>query len=141
MSHLLFGHDETVAEWVGQKIGKPFQPPYSAFGIVQSGRLVGGAVFNSHTGDSIEISLAGRPTISKPFWRAVFSYVFDQLKCVRLSIHTSNRKPNKRLRKMANDFGFVFEGIERKKYGISHDAARYAITVDELSEIKRKWRL
>lgn len=139
---LLFGHDRAVADWVGMKVGKPFSDPFTAIGVIDGhGTLVGGAVFNGHSKEAgIEISIAGRGVVCRQFWKTCASYVFDQLKCVRLSIHTSNKKNNKRVRKMANDFGFVFEGIERKKYG-TYDAVRYAITVDDLPKIREKWRI
>ena len=140
---LLFNHDKAVADWVGSKVGKPFSEPFTAIGVLDGqGTLIGGAVFNGYIQDTaVEISIAGKGVVSRAFWKACRHYVFEQLNCIRLSIHTSNKKGNKRVRKMANDFGFVFEGVERCKYGPHHDAARYAITASDMPKLKEKWRL
>lgn len=137
--NLIFNHDESVAKWVGDKLGKPFSDPYVAFGTVnQEGRLTGGAVFNSYTGDSIELSIAGSGMISRSLWRAIAHYVFEQLKCSRLQIHTSVK--NKKIKRMANRFGFVFEGKARQMFG-KYDGLCYSITTRDLPDIQRRWKL
>lgn len=139
MTELLFGHDKIVAEWVGQKIGKPFSEPFTAIGTLgEGGRLTGGAVFTNYTGDAVEISIAGRGVVCRSFWSSVAHYVFEQLKCSRLAIHTSEK--NKRVRRMAPKFGFVYEGTARKMYGKFNGLA-YSLIVSDLSKFKDRWKI
>ena len=40
--NLLFGHDQTVADWASKKFGKPLRNWYVAIGIIdRDGKLVG----------------------------------------------------------------------------------------------------
>ena len=133
---LLFGHDKAVADWVGDKVGKSFSEPYTAFGVIKDGRLIGGAVFTGFTGDAIELSIAGRGVVCRGLWAAVHNYVFRQLRCHRLAIHTSSE--NKRVRKMAPHFGFVFEGKSRNLFG-KHDGFCYSIVRGDLPALRKKW--
>jgi RimJ/RimL family protein N-acetyltransferase len=137
--NLLFGHDETVAEWVGRVVGKPFHAPYTAIGIIdREGTLRGGFVFNNHhDAASIELSLAGN-VASRSAWRGVLHYVFVQLGCKRLSIHT--RKSNKAVRKQAPRLGFKFEGIARSLYG-DEDGLCYSLTANDLAPFRSRWKL
>lgn len=138
---ILLGHDEIVSDWVGKINGKPFIEVCKAIGIVNDdGRLTGGYVFTGYNGSSIEVSLAGKASITRGGWRVVTAYVFDQLKCSRLQVHTSMK--NKRVRKIiGNSFPKgSFEGISHRFYGDS-DAATYALTIDNLAAFRAKWRL
>lgn len=136
---LLFGHDETVAEWVGKINGKPFYPPFSAFGVVNGdGRLIGGFVFNGYNGDAIEMSVAGGASLTRTAMRAAMFYVFNQQSCSRLQIHT--RRRNKLVRKFAPMIGFRFEGVSRRHYG-NEDGLCYSITRDDLPKIVERWKL
>lgn len=135
----IFGHDATIAEWVGKAIGKPFHPPFTAFGMVDgAGRLRGGFVFTGWTGDAVEMSLAGGGCLTRSAMAAVDRYVFGQLGCSRLEIHT--RKGNKRARKMIPRAGFRFEGVARRLYG-REDGLCYAITTDDLPALRARWRI
>lgn len=137
---ILLGHDQAVADWVAkQPFGKPFHAPYNAIGVIDaSGRLTGGFVFTGYTGDCVEMSVAGRGMVCRDAWRAMLSYVFDQLGCSRLQVHTSEQnKPVKRLLPKA---GFNFEGPCRRLYG-RHDGFQYALTTDDLPAFKARWRL
>lgn len=139
MTDLLFGHDATVAEWVGQKIGKPFSAPFTAIGTLGAdGRLTGGAVFTNYTGDAVEISIAGGGVVCRSFWAATAHYVFEQLKCSRLSVHTSEK--NKRVRRMAPKFGFVYEGTARKMYG-KHNGLAYSLVLSDLPKFRERWKI
>ncbi len=137
---LLFGHDETVAGWVGRIVGKPFDPPFTAIGVLdRDGTLRGGFVFNNHVQDcSIEVSLAGPAAISRGAWRGVLSYVFDQIGCKRLSMHT--RKSNKAVRRLAPRLGLHFEGVARSLYG-DEDGLCYSLTANDLAPFRSRWKL
>lgn len=136
---VIFGHDQTIAEWVGKKVGKPFSPPYVAFGTINSeGTLTSGVVFTNYQKDSIELSLAGHGVIQRSLWFAIINYVFDQLACSRLGIVTNER--NKAVRRMAPKMGFKFEGPLRKRFG-DEDGFSYSLTDDDLPEFRKRWNL
>lgn len=137
--NLLLGHDKTVAQWVAQQAsGKPFCDPFTAIGLIHGGRLVGGFVFTGYNGDTVELSLAGRGVVSRSAWRAVLHYVFDQLGCQRLQMHT-NRK-NKPVLRMLVRLKMHYEGVARRYFG-RNDGVCYSLTVDDLAAFRAKWRL
>lgn len=137
--NLLFGHDETVAAWVGRIVGKPFQAPFTTIGVIdREGTLRGGFVFTTYTGDAIELSLAGRGCADRRVWAGVLDYVFVQLGCKRLAIHT--RKSNRAVRKQAPRLGFKFEGIARSLYG-DEDGLCYSLTANDLAPFRSRWKL
>lgn len=137
--NLLLGHDETVAAWVGQRIGKPFHAPFTAIGAIDGrGALRGGFVLNGYNGSTVELSLAGNVT-SRGLWRALLAYVFGQLGCARLQIHTA--ADNRAVRKLAPRLGFTFEGKSRNFYGHGRDALQYSLTTGDLPAFRRRWRL
>lgn len=137
---LLFGHDETVADWVAkQKFGRPFTPPFTAIGVLDAeGTLTGGIVFTGFNGDGIELSLAGPGVVRRGAWKAVLQYVFEQLKCSRLQAHTS--ASNKIVRTQLPRLGFVFEGPARRYYG-RDSGLTFSLTVDDLPAFRRKWKI
>ena len=137
---ILLGHDQTVADWVATKTGKPFHSPFTAIGIIDSGgTLTGGYVFTGYNGDGVELSLAGRGVITRDGWRVVLDYVFNQLNCVRMQMHTSRR--NKKVCKILHDqFPKGYEGIARRFYG-KDDGVVYALTIDNLSAFRARWKL
>lgn len=137
---LLFGHDKTVGEWVGNKVRKPFLSPFTSIGVLdREGTLIGGFVFNDFTGTSIEMSVAGKGIFSRGAWRGVINYVFEQLKCSRLQIHTSRK--NKTIKNIAPKVGFVFEGKSRNFYGENQSALVYSLTTNDLPAFKKRWGL
>lgn len=137
---ILLGHSQAVADWVARVNGKAFHPPFEAIGIIdRHGTLTGGYVFTGFNGDSVELSLAGRGVVHRDGWRVVLDYVFNQLGCARLQMHTSRR--NKIVKKNLHDlFPKGFEGIAKRFYG-KDDAVVFALTVDELGAFKLRWRL
>lgn len=136
---IVLDRPDDVAAFVAQSAGKPFHPPYKAIGITgASGALTGGFVFTGYNGDGIEVSVAGRGVASREAWRATLSYVFDQLKCVRLEMHT--RDSNKRVKRILPKFGMKFEGRARRFYG-REDGCTYALTIDDLPAFRVRWGL
>lgn len=145
--NVVLGHDEVVASWVGQINGKVFVQPFTAIGLVDgAGKLRGGFVFTGFNGDGVEMSLAGAACLTRSGLAVVANYVFEQLKCVRLQLHS--RRSNKRVLRMVGEkrpsgrpgLGFKFEGISRRFYG-SEDGIRYAITIDDIPAFRARWRL
>lgn len=137
--NILLGHDETVAQWVATKVGKPFHAPFTAIGAIDAtGALQGGLVFTGYNGSSIELSLAGNLT-GRGLWRVVLAYAFGQLGCSRLQIHTA--ADNRTVRRLAPRLGFTFEGKSRNFYGNGRDALLYSLTTGDLPGFRKRWRL
>lgn len=138
---LMLGQDTAVSEFVGRIVGKPFHADAmaSTIGVVSpEGRLIGGYVFTGYTGPSIEMSLAGSGVALRSTWGAVLAYVFDQLGCVRLQVHT--RRDNARARKQATRLGFRYEGTMRRYYGDCPGLV-YSLTADDLPAFRARWKL
>lgn len=112
----LFGHDETVARWVGEKLQKVLHPPYTAIGWIDGdGTLRAGAVFNGWNGSNVEVTIYGPRSFGKDAIRTVFAYAFNQLKANRLTATTERQ--NKIMRRILPRMGFVFESVQPKFYG------------------------
>lgn len=136
---LIFDNPEAIAHWVGEKCGKPFPIAHAAIGVVDhNNEPIGGFVFTNYTGDSVEISLAGRGAFARGAWRGVVDYVFRQLGCSRMQMHTA--ATNKFMRRRAPKAGFIFEGKARRLYGKT-DGYTYSLTVDDLPAFMRRWRM
>lgn len=136
---ILLGQKERVADFVARASGKPFHLPYEAIGIVgRGGALTGGFVFTGFNGDGIEVSVAGHGIAGRDAWRAAVDYVFGQLGCKRMQMHT--RRSNKTVRTILPRFGMTFEGVARKFYG-AEDGLVFSLTADDLSAFRARWRL
>lgn len=135
---IVLGQSEAVANWVARVSGKPFHPPFEAIGISGAAGLTGGFVFTGFNGDGIEVSVAGRGIASRGAWRAACAYVFDQLGCARMQMHT--RRSNKTVCAILPRFGMRFEGIARRFYG-TEDGVVFSLTRDDLPAFRARWRL
>lgn len=129
---------QRVAAYVARFAGKPFSPPFVAFGVERDGEVIGGFVFNGYTGPSIEVSLAGRAVISREAWREVLRYVFVQCGCARLGMATP--VTNRGACVLARKAGMVYEGPGRRECG-AVNSARFSLTVDDLPKFRERWHL
>lgn len=137
---LVFGEDERVARWASRQFGPRmgafsagFVQPFIAIGIQnEAGDLTGASILNNYDGRDIEITVIGRGMISRGAFRALASYVFDQLRCVRVS--ATVRSDNASILRMAGRLGFKREGLIRKKYG-----ACDAVVLGLLKEECKNW--
>ncbi|WP_375453713.1 GNAT family N-acetyltransferase [uncultured Methylobacterium sp.] len=110
---ILVTDGERVAHWVAARcdVGQ-FQAPYAAFGWADAeGHVLGGVVLNNWNGANVELSLAGRGAVTRQAFRDVARYVFGQLGCRRITMHTKAR--NLRLISQAERNGFAREGMRR----------------------------
>ena len=123
-----------IAEYVASFAGKPFLPPYTAFGIERNGAITGGFVFNGYIHPSIELSLAGHAIVSRGAWRACLDYAFGQLGVARLGITVS--RSNKVACKLAPKAGFVYEGPLR-----AVQAVRFSLIASDLPKFRQRWGL
>jgi hypothetical protein len=122
-----------VGKYMTEKIGMALLPnTYQAMMIVNDQQdFVGGVVISNFRETDCEISCAAetgaawRPSVM----RAVFTYVFNQLGCVRCTSITTKR--NKRARDFLEGLGFVLEGNLRLGYDGRQDALIYGLLARE----------
>ncbi len=124
--NLLFGQDKLVSEFVSEKTGRPFTPPFVTIGWVdKKNNLVGGAVFNNYELSNIELSVATDRPVTRGILRALAYYVFVQLACYRLTIRS--RVSNKAACKGARKLGFKYECTLEKWFG-PEDGVQFKLT-------------
>lgn len=92
--------------------------PYSAFGFVKDGRLIGGAYYHSHhAGRDITISVVLEPDIAadpvafRTAIRQVLSFPFGDLSLKRVTAEID--LANAESVRLAERVGFVREGVKR----------------------------
>jgi len=117
---LVFTSD--VADWVWDKLGLDPDKSATAIGIKRNNKIIVGCTFTRYYPKiSVELSIAsdGSMWATHDFLRAVFSYVFIQLRCKRLTLTTKSK--NRAARRFCEHLGFVQEGLLR--YGYEDDDA------------------
>lgn len=120
---------DMVAAYVTDKTGAKFTPGmYQAFMVLNDNSdFVAGVVISNFRGTDCEISCvsetgaAWRPHVCK----AIFTYVFDQLGCVRCTSITT--KNNRKARAFLVALGFELEGKLRLGYEGLKDALIYGL--------------
>lgn len=129
-----------LCEYMHEKIGVRFEPTeVQGFAILSDSNTFVAAVLVSNIrysdGKAIdcEISCAAETSIAwKPeVCRAVFGYVFGQLKCVRCT--SIVMKNNKKSRAFLEALNFQLEGRLRKAYDGAKDALIYGLLAEECS--------
>src|SRR5215217_4693084 len=123
-----------VGAYLTEQTGAQFVPGmFQAMAIVDDNDdFVGGVVFSNFRGTDCEVSCAAEPhaAVWRPhIMRAVFTYVFNQLGCVRCTSITTKR--NKRARDFLEGLGFVLEGNLRLGYDGKNDALIYGLLARE----------
>lgn len=126
---------DEIGKYVALKVGmtRPLTPGmFTAFAIVDDSKnLVAGVVITEFRGTDCEIICAGESAMA---WRphvckAVFSYIFNQLGCVRCTSITL--KGNTRARRFLEGLGFCLEGNLRLGYDGKRDALIYGLLGSE----------
>lgn len=132
---LLFGHDQLVAEFVGQGLGVTIHPPFTAIGIVSHETLVGGMVFNNFNGSNIDLTVYTVRPATRGIIRAAAHYCFIQNRVHRISATT--RRSNKRACAAIQKLGFRYEATRKMWFGPnrSDDGVTYVMTREDA----RKW--
>lgn len=107
---------ERVAVFVAKIVGHPFVPPYTCMGIERQGRIVGGVVFNHFEGADIHVTIAGHGW-TRGFLADVGQYVFEQLKCERMTAVTEQPA----IVRIGERLGGQIEGCLRNHFGPDRD--------------------
>jgi len=141
MKTTIYGQEERVVPWVGQRIDEDrFGTDCIALGLEEDGELIAGVVYNWYTGPSISIHVAaepGRRWLNRDFLFRVFAYPFLQLSCNRVTGLV--RVDNLDAQRFDEHLGFVREGIIRQGAEDKTDFILYGMLKDECRwlEIKR----
>ena len=118
-----------------KQVGRPLYCVYSAIAFLNElGEIKATAIFDSYNGANINIHIYGPACITRGNYRKVLDYVFNELKCTRMTaqIPRSNRK----LLKTIPRLNFVFETVQKFYFGTNKedDAITYRITPKEASK-------
>lgn len=108
--------DERVARFVSERLGVGLCPPYSVVGIERDGTVIAGVIFNHFEGTDCHVSVAGTGW-TREFLRAVGSYIFGQLGCLRVTLITEQPQ----VIELALRLGGQIEGCLRSHFGEGRD--------------------
>ena len=141
---ILYGFDQAVARWAGDRLGVSDWGPCRAIGILRGGDLVAAAVYSQYRHPNIEISFvtSSRSWATPGAVYAIMRYPFVQLGCKRLT--STTEATNQRARAFLCRLGFREEGYhpdalpagDAVTYGLlARDAARW-IGAEECETLK-----
>lgn len=133
--NLLVGHDAAVAQWVGDKIGVPMIPPYTALGWIDNeGLLRVGFVFFGYVPlGNIDIAIASSGRLTRGILSVVADYVFMQIAAKRMTART--RRSNTLACDLLRRAGFVQECICKSFYA-DDDAVQFRMRKSECRWLK-----
>ncbi len=97
--------------------GYPVTDSFSAMGWIDDQKLIGQAIFTDYTEANIEIHLYAPRCGTRKIIKEVYNYVFNQLKCERLTA-----KPycsNKKLLQLLSRLGFEYEFTQKDYYKVN----------------------
>lgn len=129
MTDLVYGHDAEVADFLSDKLGMTFVPPYVCIGVVRNGRLIGGILYNGYQGSNVDVTVWGPRAFGRDTILIGFHYAFEQLKCERITVRT--KRSNKLMQKIAPKLGLKFECVSPRFFGRNEDAIVYRVFRDE----------
>lgn len=125
-----------LAQWYINKTGLYFSTSFSAIGWVSDGELNSVAVFTDYNGYNIELHYVGWRKLTKDKIRYISDYVFNQLKCIRLTVKVC--KSDKYIVKYLLRLGMSYEGTLKRYHGLTpeFDALIYSILKEKMLD---KW--
>ena len=141
MKSVIYGQDERVLKWVGDRTDEDdFGPGSIAIGLEEDNELIAGVAFNMYTKASICMHVAAMPGkrwMTKNFlWRS-FAYPFIQLGCNRVTGLV--REDNFVAQKFDEHLGFKREGLLRRACTDGQNMILYGMLREECRwlEIKK----
>ncbi len=132
---MLFGYDQSIAQWTWNEFGITPAPINAAIGLVRYNKLIGAAIFQNFTGYNIELSYYGPNTFSASIARTLAKFTIERFNIDRLTMRTNRSNIN--ILRMFHKFGFKFEGIQKRYYGPFGDAAIFVLFREDLERIGR----
>lgn len=113
---LLIGHDETVARWLGDRLGVTFVAPFAAIGVIDGeGRLCAGWLVNGYNGSNGDLTVYAPGLMTRRTIRACYTHLFIDLQLTRATSRV--RRDNAVQRKNLPRIGFSLECVARRYYG------------------------
>lgn len=127
---LLFGCDEPLAKWAGDRLGMVIAKPNTSIGVVHKSEIVAVAVFNNLRHPNVEVTFVTSSSrwASKGAVRAILRYPFLQLQCKRLTAITEAK--NQRARAFLCRLGFKEEGYHPDVFALD-DAVTYGLLLKD----------
>lgn len=116
MAHRIVA-DDRVVTFVSSNLGASFVPPYTSLGIERDGAIIAGVILNVFEGADVHMSVAGSGW-TRGFLADFGNYVFDQLRCERVTAITEQPK----VVRLAERLGGQVEGLMRNHFGAGRDA-------------------
>ena len=131
----IFGQEDRVLPWVGERIGYEFAKPAFTIGFLRGGDLVAGIVFNGYTGPNVDVSFAGHGELSVRAIRVGMTFAFRDLGVLRMTART--RRGNKALTRGLPKIGFRYEGVMRNYYGPHRkdDAVQFGLLAQDAARL------
>lgn len=129
---LVFGSDDLVAKWIGERVQIDDFGPCVTMSIVdEEGVMLGGCLFNNYRPPNIEATIAtiGSRWCSRRVLAGIFSYPFGQLGCKRVTAITEVM--NQPARAFLCRLGFQQEGVLRQAFPNGTDAVVYGMLSSE----------
>lgn len=110
---LIFGHDREIIEWMRRHEDFGDMGPARAIGVAVNGQIEAAVAFFNYRWPDIEIAIVARSArwADRGIFRALANYVFDQLKCNRVTAIVD--PGNRPVCKLLEGSGFVVEGVKR----------------------------
>lgn len=115
--------DTAAAAWVMAPFRRPAVPPYvTILAIDDEGRPRAGVLLNDYNGANVEITVrCDEIPLPRSGLRVVFAYVFETLRCSRVTAHVRKGKGKNKLargrRAMMKRLGFEFESFSPRYWG------------------------
>lgn len=109
---------QAIGKWFCEQTEKDLSTSYSAIGYFDAhSNLVGCAIFVDFNHFNIEVHFLGRKLLTKDKIKHIIHYVFNQLKCARLTIKIT--RSDKKIGKILEKIGFSYEGTLKHYYGLT----------------------
>jgi hypothetical protein len=123
---LLLFADRVVGDFMSEKMGQDFTPPYTAIGILGTdGQLCGGMLFNAYVEGDVEVTCYAPGRLLRGPIRAGCAYAFETLGCNRMSART--RASSLAVQVVLRKIGFQQEGTLREYYTDGEDAVLFGL--------------
>lgn len=132
MKQVIYGQDDRVIKWVGQRVDENDFGNATAIGLEYDGNLIAGVVYNMYTEAGISMHVAAEPGkrwMNRDFLFRAFAYPFLQLRCNRVTGLV--RVDNIEARRFDEHLGFVQEGVIRKGAVDGTDMILYGMLKEE----------
>lgn len=119
--YFIIGNSQTdvgvsIGNWYAQQVKKNLYAPYGAIGFLdKQGNIKGAAILDAYNGANVNIHIYGPRCMTRTNIGIVFNYVFNELKCIRMTAIIE--RSNKRLLKTIPRMDFKFEAILKEYFG------------------------